>query len=85
MLTVPNSERHKMSFLVTSDNGYQCFHTLLSFVEIKTVIIRHFEFTILKQLWLYCFNHVHILITRKKLYQLFIAHGKLSNLYSRLR
>ena len=42
MLTVLSCETLKTSFHVTSDNGYQYFHTLVSCVEIKTAIIRNF-------------------------------------------
>jgi hypothetical protein len=42
MLTALSCEMLKTSFLVTSDNGYQYFHILVSYVEIKAAIIRDF-------------------------------------------
>lgn len=42
MLIALSCEMLKTSFLVTSDNGYQYFHILVSYVEIKAAIIRNF-------------------------------------------
>lgn len=42
MLTALSCEMLKTSFLVTSENGYQYFHILVSCVEIKAAIIRNF-------------------------------------------